>query len=180
MNRCQHTATKPPKNYPLYDLDIDGTRYSLKTQADDRLSWRKVWISKMMELNTGKWDSDDSDLIALLDQYMTHIAGCDRILMLRTLQKAPEPWHYELVEIPKDLLLEAKDGTLEMMHNSKQMPKPGYCRVKDSIGKTKFELYFDGGGERKLQVKNLDRELCITHANWIFSDTFALEQSVGG
>jgi type II restriction enzyme len=32
-----------------------------------------------------------------------------------------------------------------------------------------YELYFDGGTERKLQVKNLRRDLCRIHATWQFA-----------
>ena len=32
----------------------------------------------------------------------------------------------------------------------------------------KFALYFDGGTERKLQVKDLQKSLCIVHGEWDF------------
>ena len=76
--------------------------------------------------------------------------------------------NYELMEIPKSLLEEAQYGIYEIMKNSKQTPKPGYCRVYDSE-RLKFALYFDGGTERKLQIKHIDREFCIFHANWSFT-----------
>ena len=56
-----------------------------------------------------------------------------------------------------------------MQLKSKQMPKPGYCHVKDKRGKMLFQLYFDGGSERKLQIKNILKENCILHANWRFA-----------
>jgi len=55
-----------------------------------------------------------------------------------------------------------------MRHQSKQNPKPGYCSVTDDEGNVKFKLYFDGGTERKLQIKNLRKDLCIVHATWEF------------
>ena len=54
-----------------------------------------------------------------------------------------------------------------MMTDSKQNPKPGYCYVEEN-GNTLFSLYFDGGGERKLQVKGLQKSLCTVHATWQF------------
>ena len=101
----------------------------------------------------------------------------DRILSLRAISKPPKEWHYELVEIPKSLLLEARNGEFEMMFSSGQIPKPGYCRVFEKGGKDllarpikkkRFELYFDGGGERKLQIKHLDKSHCTVHAEWSF------------
>jgi type II restriction enzyme len=77
-------------------------------------------------------------------------------------------WRYELVEIPKSLLEKAAGGRLEMMHGSKQSPKPGYCHVTDETGRVMFQLYFDGGTERKLQIKKLDKSLCTVHAEWKF------------
>lgn len=59
-------------------------------------------------------------------------------------------------------------GKLRIVSNSKQNPKPGYCTIKDAGGRTKFQLYFDGGTERKLQIKDLRKDLCIVHATWRF------------
>jgi len=55
-----------------------------------------------------------------------------------------------------------------MMSNSKQFPKPGYCYARNSDGTTMFDLYFDAGSERKLQIKNLDKRYCRVHATWEF------------
>jgi type II restriction enzyme len=55
-----------------------------------------------------------------------------------------------------------------MSHDSGQMPKPGYCYVSDDGGKTLFSLYFDGGTERKLQIKNIGISNCLIHALWQF------------
>lgn len=75
---------------------------------------------------------------------------------------------YELVEIPKVLLLEARSGELRMMTDSKQFPKPGYCYVRDESGTEKFQIYFDGGSERKLQIRRLVKRYCRVHARWQF------------
>ena len=93
----------------------------------------------------------------------------DRIFSLRCLSKDPTKWHYELVEIPKVLLERASSGSLRVMSDSKQNPKPGYCDVVDDGGSPSFQLYFDGGTERKLQIKNLYKRNCILHSQWIFS-----------
>jgi hypothetical protein len=71
---------------------------------------------------------------------------------------------YELVEIPKTILQRAREGILELKADSEQYPKPGYCRVSGDDGSPMFELYFDAGSERKLQVKNLDKRFCAVHA----------------
>lgn len=151
-----------------YDIIVGGTKISLKTQADKRIQNDILYVSKLMELGKGKWGDDPEDLKGLLDQFLTSLAGYDRVFTLRCLRRGPE-WSYELVEIPKDLLMLSKSGILEMKLKSKQYPKPGYCYVYDDDGSKCFELYFDGGTERKLSIKNLKKDLCTVHATLEFS-----------
>jgi hypothetical protein len=162
-----HTAALAPKGNPGHDATVDQVRLSLKTQADSGIKSNVLWISKFMELGKGQWRDDPADLSGLRDQFFKHLKNYDRILTLRALSKGPK-WHYELVEIPKRLLAKAKDGALEMMTASKQFPKPGYCYVRNSKGETVFDLYFDTGSERKLQIKNLRKDRCFVHATWEF------------
>lgn len=165
---CDIDAELARKGNPGHDITITGTRFSLKTQADKSIRRQTVHISKFMELGRGAWSDDDDDLIGLRDQFFAHMRSYERILVLRTLSKAPADWEYELREIPKRLLELARNGRLEMRHGSRQMPKPGYCHVLDEEGKLLFQLYFDGGGERKLQIKHIEISSCIVHASWTF------------
>ena len=152
-----------------HDITINRERFSLKTQADKNIKLNEIWISKFMELGQGQWGDVPSDLKGLRTAFLKHLAQYDRILSLRALSKAPD-WHYELVEIPKALFEAAKTGELKMMTDSRQFPKPGYCFVRDpKTNALLYKLYFDGGGERKLQVKNLRKNLCHVHASWKFS-----------
>jgi hypothetical protein len=168
LNMNSPVARLAPKGNRGHDITIRDVRFSLKTQADKGIKNHVIWISKFMELGKGKWGSDPKDLEGLLHSFLEHLGNYERILTLRTLKKNPR-WCYELVEIPKSLLEEARTGSLEMMEGSKQTPKPGYCHVYDQLGKQKYQLYFDGGGERKLQVKNLQKEYCTVHATWAFT-----------
>lgn len=163
-----HTASLAPKGNPGHDASTDGVKLSLKTQADKGVKEGTIWISKFMELGKGDWGDNPDDLVGLREQFLTHMTAYDRIITLRTLTKAPN-WKYELVEIPKALLMKAKDGELKMMSGSKQNPKPGYCYVRDETGRKNFDLYFDGGTERKLQIKNLNKSFCFVHATWEFA-----------
>jgi type II restriction enzyme len=168
-NNCGVRAELARKGNPGHDITIGSTKFSLKTQANKGISRKSVYISKFMELGKGKWGDEENDLIGLRRQFFSHMRSYDRILVLRTLSKAPNDWQYELVEIPKALLQRASGGTLRMMHGSTQYPKPGYCDVRDAKGKLLFQLYFDGGTERKLQIKAINIENCIVHARWTFS-----------
>lgn len=156
------------KGNPGYDITVDEQKFSLKTQADKGIKPAEIWISKFMEMGKGNWGKIQAHLGPLRDAFLEHLSRYDRILTLRAICKSPD-WHYELVEIPKAVLERSRLGNLEMKRESKQSPKPGYCRVKDDAGESLFELYFDGGTERKLQIKALRKSACIVHAEWKFT-----------
>ncbi len=160
---------------PGHDITIRDERFSLKTQADKGLKREGIHISKFMELGKGSWGDQESDFVALRERFFEHMSRYDRILTLRRLAgtAASREWEYELVEIPKTLLLRARDARLDIKQSSRQKGAlPAYYRVEEpheSYGVTqKFALYFDGGGERKLQIKDLDKALCQVHASWRF------------
>lgn len=160
-----HQAELASKGNPGHDLTVDGVRISLKTQADRNIRADQIHISKYMELGRGQWVTED-DLYGLRDRMFDHMRSYERIFTLRCLTPNDDVRKvYELVEIPKALLEASAAFPCEMMHTSKQTPKPGYCRVSVD-GRPAFELYFDGGTERKLQVRKLQVSLCTVHATW--------------
>lgn len=152
---------------PGHDITIDGVPVSLKTEAAANIKINEIHVSKWMELGKGDWD-----LALLRDLFLDHCTRYDHILTLRCVTRSPKKsptfFKYELVEIPKALMLEAKNCRLESMTNSKQNPRPGYGYVQEPNGLRKFSLYFDGGTERKLQIKHLRKNLCQVHATWEF------------
>lgn len=162
-------ARLAPRGMRGFDLSIAEQKFSLKTEAAKGIRVNKLHISKFMELGGGQWGNDPDDLIGLRQQFLDNLAGINRILVLRALRKGSPDYLYELVEIPKSLLEKATIGRFEMRMESKQYPKPGYCFVEENE-KPLFSLYFDGGGERKLQIKDLMKELCIVHATWRFEE----------
>lgn len=147
-----------------HDITIAGVPVSLKTEAAANIRIETVHISKWMELGKGAWE-----LPLLRDSFLNHMLSYDRIFTLRCLNSDGARIRYELVEIPKALLLEAAHCELEVREASRQSPKPGYGHVRDAVGNLKFSLYFDGGTERKLQIKSLRKNLCKVHATWAFS-----------
>jgi len=165
LNLCGIPAMLAAKGNPGHDITINGVPFSLKTQADRNLRRNYLHISKFMELGKGAW-ATERDLIGLRDQFFRHMRSYDRVLQLRRLTNTETLQEYELVEIPKELLLQAKRGVLAMMHDSTQTPKPGTCSVVDGSGRLLFELYFDGGAERKLQIRRLDKRNCLVHGVW--------------
>jgi hypothetical protein len=174
---CGIAAARSKRGNPGHDITIKDVPFSLKTQADAGIKTDRIHISKFMELGKGEWSDDPKDLFTLRESFFRHMRGYDRILTLRRL-RADNMNHYELVEIPKALLLEAKKGELEMRMKSRQFPKPGYCTVTDKKGVLKFQLYFDGGTERKLQIKGINKALCIVHGQWKFETIPDLEERI--
>lgn len=167
------TADIAPRGNPGHDITVDEERWSLKTQADRSIKRDRIHISKFMELGKGAW-ATEGDLENLRAAMFRHMAGYDRIFTLRCLSAArlsprQAGREYELVEIPKNLLQATAGFPCVMNHESGQNPKPGYCRVPDREGNILLELYFDGGTERKLQVRKLLKKACIVHASWCFS-----------
>ena len=179
LNLCGIPAMLAPRGNPGHDIMINGIRFSLKTQADRGITVGHLHISKFMELGRGMWTDKNEDLIGLRAQFFRHMESYDRILSLRRLPAtATYAWHYELVEIPKSPLQEARTGTLRMLHRSRQSPKPGYWDVVDALGEKKFQLYFDGGTERKLQIRRLEKACCIVHAEWLFETSLSETDSL--
>lgn len=171
LRRLGHEATLAPRGNPGHDITVGTERWSLKTQADRGIKSDRIHISKFMELGRGQW-RDESDLVGLRERMFEHMRAYDRIFTLRCLSaassRAREGHHeYELVEIPKLLLERARNSPCLMRHDSRQTPKPGSCVVRDA-GAVSFELYFDGGTERKLQIRDLAKSECRVHASWRF------------
>ncbi len=164
---CGRQADLAPKGNRGHDITIDNVAYSLKTQAAKGTMLNELHISKFMELGKGAWGTDVRELNGLRTQFLNHMKNYSRIVVLRYLSHTGPTHHYELVEIPKSLLESASGGELSMMDKSKQMPRPGYCKVRDEDGLV-FELYFDGGTERKLQIRHLRKSYCTVHADWSF------------
>lgn len=172
LSVCGHQAALAARGNPGHDLTVDDERWSLKSQADQSIDPDKIHISKFRELGQGRWDSEE-DLVGLRKSMFDHMDGYDRIFTIRCLsahrgRRDQLEKEYELVEIPKALLMESADFPCIMKQDSTQTPKPGVCDVTDPDGSLRFQLYFDGGTERKLQVKKLRKDLCTVHATWRF------------
>lgn len=149
---------------PGHDITIEGTRFSLKTEAANGIRENLLHVSKWMEMGKGEWDPPNVQL----PRFLTHLGGYERILVMRCLQRTNNRYWYELVEIPKTLLLEVSRDKVRPAQKTKQATMPHYCEVLDGDGSRKFSLYFDAGTERKLQIKDLRKHFCIIHATWRF------------
>lgn len=150
--------------HPGADLVLDGTRFSLKTEASKSIRATKITISKFME---ARWirNKDEFGLAQESSRRLSdHLEDYDRIVMLRASYLATEQVRYDLVEIPHDLLalatqIEPQDITL-----SKGSSGGGGAVVRQN-GQAVFTLKFDGSVE-KVTITNLLVERCTIHATW--------------
>jgi len=165
LNALGHNAVKLPTGNPGEDMIVDAERWSLKTQQNKGIREDRIWISKFMEMGKGAW-STVADVEALRERMYQHMNHYDRIMILRCFRPNPGQFDYELVEIPKSLLLQSRDFPITIKEESRQSPKPAECLVNDSTGALAYKLYFDGGTERKLQIQHLAKRNCLTHAKW--------------
>ena len=148
-----------------HDISIRGVPVNLKTEASAAIKEDIIHVSKWMELGRGEWD-----LSFQRDQFLGHLSNYERIFTLRRLKAAAGINAYELVEIPKCLLLKSADASIELAERTTQSSTPGYVRVRDQHGNLQYSLYFDAGSERKLQVRQLQKSLCRVHATWTFGE----------
>lgn len=157
-----------------HDITINGVPFALKTEAAKAIKENVIHVSKWMELGKGAWE-----LEKLRNSFLGHLENYERILTLRFLSRDPAHIKYELVEIPKSLLLESRSCEFEVKEDSRQDIKPGYGYVRDAQGNLKYSLYFDGGSERKLQIKSLSKSHCIVHATWEFGSALGDQTLIG-
>jgi transcriptional regulator with XRE-family HTH domain len=148
------------------DVVVDGVAYSLKTEASQGIHQDRMTISKLMEARWIRECRTGQDFAnGVTARVCAHLRQYNRIIVLRAFaQEAPCGFRYQMVEIPKDLLLQA--GALS----------PEDFGPRTSNGSTSadillndntrlFSLRLDGSVE-KVTINNLSLAHCITHATW--------------
>ncbi len=146
------------------DLIVDGVNFSLKTQAEKKMSRTAITISKLME---ARWirecQNGDMFLERTLDNVIKHLNEYKRIIMLRAFKDEAGPFEYDLIEVPLTVLkkmenLEATDFT--------QRTKNGSSTAKVKVGEqSSFNMRLDGSVE-KVTISSLPTSLCILHSSW--------------
>ena len=153
--------------HPGEDVVVDGTRYSLKTEGGKSIRGDSLHISKLME---ARWirecrGGDDFNR-EVRDKVIGHLAHYQRIVSLRSFTTR-SAYKYELVEIPKSLLLRA--GYLSPRSFSARTKNgSSSADVVDDRGRRLFVLSLDGSVE-KVTVRSLAKSACIVHAEWTVS-----------
>ena len=158
------------------DIIVDGSGYSLKTEASKRINPKKIKISKFAEARWIRDCSDDETAEATSRHVLEHLTKYKRMFVLRAFVD-DDATQYELDEIPLAVL--CRVSTLRNEDFERPRPRPRGGRptgngnrsrgawVKDDAGNCLFRVFLDGSVE-KIQIQNLDKAAanCITHAWW--------------
>ena len=154
-------------DHPHADVVVNGTTFSLKTEASASISERTITISKLAEARWIRECRSGQDFIrGLREKVVPHLESYDRILTLRAFDLGARRLRYDLVEIPRDLLLNVRnlvagDFSPRTINNSTK------ASVKKN-GRQLFSLRLDGSVE-KITVAGLGVRDCISHATWQLS-----------
>lgn len=150
--------------HPGADLVLDGTGFSLKTEASKNIKSAKITISKFME---ARWirNENEAGLAQRSSQKLNeHLKGYDRIVMLRAFYLKTEQVKYDLVEIPHALLSLATQLEAQNIVLSRGNSGGGSAVIRQNE-QAVFTIKFDGSVE-KITIANLLVNQCTTHATW--------------
>lgn len=161
--RASRIVSNP--NNPGADVEVDGTNYSLKTEAAASISPTRVTISKLME---ARWIRDltspEDCVTAMRDRVLVHLSAYSRILTLRAFDVPGPAVRYELWEIPTMLL--GQIAGLVATDFSGPDEKSGSCRATVMVdGDAAFSIVLDGSVE-KVTIRGLATDHCYRHAWW--------------
>jgi len=151
---------------PGTDVIVDGTSYSLKTEASQGISRAHITISKLMEARWIRECRTGQDFIrGVKARVQEHLRQYERILMLRafTITDPSRGFEYHLIEIPLDVLLQIaslKAGDFSPRTSNGSSHADVYKNEKKL-----FSLRLDGSVE-KITISNLNAANCIFHGSW--------------
>ncbi len=146
------------------DVRVDNVKFSLKTEAAAGMRDGALNIQKLME---ARWirDYDTREDLAreAAKRIGRHLGSYERILVLRAFDQGRKFVRYELVEIPKALLM--RISTLRSSDLEDKNEKGGCgANVKDENGHA-FRLFLDGSVE-KVRIFSLRKDRCVVHGEW--------------
>ena len=144
-------------NTPAHDLIVGEERISLKTETGRGTKPGLIAITKLCTTEREPWEAE-----TLVERTIEHLNRYDRMLMLRALWSA-ELIHYQLIDIPLDLLRLIRDSNLETVGRRAGRRSLGGDIVMGE--EVLFHVHFDGS-DGKCQIRNLRLERCYDLGEW--------------
>jgi Type II site-specific deoxyribonuclease len=145
------------KNQPRHDLLVEETRISIKSETGENTKPGQITITKLCTTEREPWKAE-----VLVARVMEHLSRYDVLLMLRTIW-SPTTIHYQLVEIPVEMLRLIGKGRVEPV---------GHRRGRQSLGadvtrraEKLFHVHFDAS-DGKCSVRGLGLEHCVVLEEW--------------
>ena len=154
--RNQVIPTAP--NSPSHDLTVGATKISVKSETGLGTKPTRISITKLCTTETGEWTSE-----ALIRHALNHLARYDYILMLRAMLSPGVAYHYQLLDVPLDLLRRIDGLTAQPVGT-----RPGRRSLGMDVpgdGGVSFHVHFDGA-DGKCQIQRLQVERCRMLLEW--------------
>jgi hypothetical protein len=149
-------ATTP--NQPTHDLIVEHSRISLKTETGAGTKLDLIHITKLCTTEKEPWAPD-----ILVQRATAHLTRYDVILMLRAIWNVPDLIHYQLLEIPVDLLKLLATAMPIPVGSRKGRRSLGADVYRE--GTKQFHVHFDGS-DGKCQIRNLPVKNCNMLVEW--------------
>jgi hypothetical protein len=177
-----HSAQlNPGRGTATWDIRVDDQRWSLKTEAARGISPRIVKIEKLMEARWVRECSNPAKCATAVRAHIpAHMDGYDRILVLRAFRLAGGAMRYDLVEPPKDLVLERLSAVPASIF-TKDGSKESYgadVGNDDDDGRRIFRILLDSSVEKIRIWFNL--EWCRPHGSWTVQSADIQQLTSGG
>jgi hypothetical protein len=147
-----------PANSPSHDLTVGATKISVKTETGLGTKPTRINITKLCTTETGEWSSEP-----LIRHVLNHLGRYDHILMLRALLSPGVAYHYQLLEVPLELLRRI-DG-LTAMPVGTRVGRRSLAMDVLGEGGVLFHVHFDGA-DGKCQIQRLQVETCRMLIEW--------------
>lgn len=149
---------------PGADVIVDGVNFSLKTEAASSIRADKITISKLMEARWIRDCKSKKDFARFTkERIVTHLEQYQRIICLRAFDVPDECIKYDLVEIPRDLLLQIRN--LKGKDFRAKTEGGGSGADVYVAGEKAFYIRMDGSVE-KVTISGLLTKLCTLHGSW--------------
>jgi hypothetical protein len=154
---------------PGEDIRIDGTTFSLKTEAAQNIHPDKITISKFQEARWIRECHTPAEFAEGTRQHVgRHLNQYDRILILRVFELDEDPLfgkqiRYDLVEIPLALLRKVL-GLPDHAFDEETRAGSSGADVREN-GRRLFRLTLDGSVE-KVTIRSLLVDACFEHGSW--------------
>ena len=170
MKGCAEASGKtvelnPDHGTATWDLRIGGAGWSLKTDAARGISPGMVKIEKLMEARWIRECTNPAECAAAVRTHVSaHLAGYDRILVLRAFRLDGGGMRYDLVEPPVTVILDKLSAVSPSVF-TKEGAKVSYgASIDDAAGSRIFRILLDSSVEKVRIWFSVAH--CRMHGSW--------------